>query len=172
MDESKDIARNIERAFLENGMQTAVLEEVLNEQLAALRGFFRLFTGFMALGLFVGIAALGVVSTRAVVERRQQIGMLRAVGYRRGMIQLSFLIESSFVAVLGIIIGTALGLVLSYNVVLDIRDEQGLDTIQYAIPWIQMIIILGLTYIFSLLATYIPARQASKVYPAEALRYE
>ena len=172
LDESKDIARNIERAFLENGMQTDVLEEVLNEQLAALRGFFRLFTGFMALGLFVGIAALGVVSTRAVVERRQQIGMLRAVGYRRGMIQMSFLIESSFVAVLGIVIGTVLGLVLSYNAVLDIRDEQGLDTIQYTIPWIQMIIILGVTYVFSLLATYIPARQASKVYPAEALRYE
>ena len=172
LDESKDIARNIERAFLENGMQTDVLEEVLNEQLAALRGFFRLFTGFMALGLFVGIAALGVVSTRAVVERRQQIGMLRAVGYRRGMIQLSFLIESSFVAVLGIVIGTVLGLVLSYNAVLDIRDEQGLDTIQYTIPWIQMIIILGVTYVFSLLATYVPARQASKVYPAEALRYE
>ena len=172
LDESKDIARNIGRAFLENGMQTDVLEEVLNEQLAALRGFFRLFTGFMALGLFVGIAALGVVSTRAVVERRQQIGMLRALGYRRGMIQLSFLIESSFVAVLGIVIGTVLGLVLSYNAVLDIRDEQGLDTIQYTIPWIQMIIILGVTYVFSLLATYVPARQASKVYPAEALRYE
>ena len=134
LDESKDIARNIERAFLENGMQTTVLEEALKENLAALRGFFRLFTGFMALGLFVGIAALGVVSTRAVVERRQQIGMLRAVGYRRGMIQLSFLIESSFVAVLGIIIGTVLGLVLSYNAVLDIRDSEGLDTIQYAIP--------------------------------------
>lgn len=172
LDESKDIARNIERAFLENGMQTDVLEEVLNEQLAALRGFFRLFTGFMALGLFVGIAALGVVSTRAVVERRQEIGMLRAVGYRKGMIQLSFLIESSFIAVLGIVIGTVLGLVLSYNAVLDIRDEEGLDTIQYAIPWIQMIVILGVTYFFSLLATYVPARQASKVYPAEALRYE
>ncbi len=172
LDESKDTARNIERAFLENGMQTVVLEEVIDEQLAALRGFFRLFTGFMALGLFVGIAALGVVSTRAVVERRQQIGMLRAVGYRRGMIQLSFLIESSFVAVLGIVIGTVLGLVLSYNAFLDIRDEQGLDTIRYAIPWIQMVVILGVTYFFSLLATYIPARQASKVYPAEALRYE
>ena len=172
LDESKDIARNIERAFLENGMQTDVLEEVLNEQLAALRGFFRLFTGFMALGLFVGIAALGVVSTRSVVERRQQIGMLRAVGYRKGMIQLSFLIESSFIAVLGIIIGTVLGLVLSYNAVLDIRDEQGLDTIRYAIPWIQMIVILSVTYFFSLLATYVPARQASNVYPAEALRYE
>ena len=172
LEESKDLARSIERSFLENGMQTVVLEDFLNEQLGALRGFFRLFTGFMALGLFVGIAALGVVSTRAVVERRQQIGMLRAVGYRRSMIQLSFLIESSFVAVLGIVIGTVLGLVLSYNAVLDIRNEFDVDTIRYAIPWTQMIIILGLTYVFSLLATYVPARQASRVYPAEALRYE
>ena len=172
LEESKDLARSIERSFLENGMQTVVLEDFLNEQLGALRGFFRLFTGFMALGLFVGIAALGVVSTRAVVERRQQIGMLRAVGYRRSMIQLSFLIESSFVAILGIVIGTVLGLVLSYNAVLDIRDEFDIDTIRYAIPWVQMTVILGLTYVFSLLATYVPARQASKVYPAEALRYE
>lgn len=171
-EESKDIARDIERAFVEHGMQTVVLEEFINDQLAALRGFFRLFTGFMALGLFVGIAALGVVSTRAVVERRQQIGMLRAIGYRRDMIQLSFLIESSFVALLGIVIGTLLGLVLSYNAVVDIRDDQGIETIRFAIPWIQMAVILGVTYLFSLLATYVPARQASKVYPAEALRYE
>ena len=169
---AEDIAKDIERSFLEHGMDTVALEGLLDEQFGATRAFFRLFTGFMALGLFVGIAALGVVSTRAVVERRQQIGMLRAIGHRRSMIQLSFMIESSFVAVLGIVIGTVLGLVLSYNAVIDIREDQGLDTIRFAIPWAQMAIILGLTYLFSLLATYVPARQASKVYPAEALRYE
>ena len=169
---SGDVAKDLERSFLENGMDTVVLEESLDEQFGATRSILRLFTGFMALGLFVGIAALGVVSTRAVVERRQQIGMLRAIGHRRSMIQLSFMLESSFVALLGVVIGTLLGLVLSYNAVVDIRDEQGIDTITFAIPWAQMGIILGLTYLFSLLATYIPARQASKVYPAEALRYE
>ena len=169
---AEDIAKDIERSFLEHGMDTVALEGLLDEQFGATRAFFRLFTGFMALGLFVGIAALGVVSTRAVVERRQQIGMLRAIGHRRSMIQLSFMIESSFVAVLGIVIGTVLGLVLSYNAVIDIREDQGLDTIRFAIPWAQMAIILGLTYLFSLLATYVPARQASRVYPAEALRYE
>ena len=169
---SGDIAKGLERLFLAHGMDTVVLDELLDDFSAATRSIFRLFTGFMALGLFVGIAALGVVSTRAVVERRQQIGMLRAVGYRRGMIQLSFMLESSFVALLGIVIGTLLGLVLSYNAVVDIREEQGIDTIRFAVPWAQMAVILGLTYLFSLLATYIPARQASKVYPAEALRYE
>ncbi|HMO11630.1 MAG TPA: UbiA family prenyltransferase, partial [Actinotalea sp.] len=46
-------------------------------------------------------AALGVVAFRSVVERRQQIGMLRAIGYRRRMVAASFLIEPSLVAVLG-----------------------------------------------------------------------
>ena len=172
LDQSKDIAQNIERSFLANGMETVVLEDFIDEQFAVGRSIFRLFTGFMALGLFVGIAALGVVSTRAVVERRQQIGMLRALGYRRSMIQLSFLLESSFIALLGVVIGTVLGLILSYNAVADIRSDEGIDTITFAIPWAQTLIILGLTYFFSLLATYIPARQASRIYPAEALRYE
>ena len=49
--------------------------------------FNRLIQGFMGLGLVVGVAALGVISARAVVERRQQIGVLRAIGFRRGMVQ-------------------------------------------------------------------------------------
>ena len=52
----------------------------------------------MGLGLIVGVAALGVISARAVVERRQQIGVLRAIGFRRRMVQAAFLLESSFVA--------------------------------------------------------------------------
>ena len=66
-------------------------------------------TGFLALGLIVGIAGLGVISTRAVVERWQQIGMLRALGYRRSLVQRSFLMESSLIAILGLIIGTLVG---------------------------------------------------------------
>ena len=52
----------------------------------------------MGLGLVVGVAALGVISARAVVERRQQIGVLRAIGFRRRMVQAAFLLESSFIA--------------------------------------------------------------------------
>ena len=51
----------------------------------------------MGLGLVVGVAAVGVIAFRTVVERRQQIGMLRAIGYKRSTVALSFMMESSFV---------------------------------------------------------------------------
>ncbi len=126
----------------------------------------------MGLGIVVGIAALGVVSTRAVVERRQQIGVLRAIGYRRRMVQLSFLLEFSFVALLGTTLGIVLGLTLGYQAINDIRAEGADENIRFAVPWIQIVVIVSLTYVLSLLATFLPARQASRIYPAEALRYE
>ena len=161
-------SRSLEALFPKNGLETEVLKELVEEQAAANRAFNNLFTGYMAMGLLVGIAALGVISLRAVVERRQQIGVLRAIGYRRRMIQLSFLLESSFVALLGIAIGVGLGIILSYNLVNDIRDD--IETIQFKIPWMQITAIVLVAYLFSLLTTFLPARQASRIYPAEALR--
>ncbi|MCH8186689.1 MAG: ABC transporter permease, partial [Chloroflexi bacterium] len=156
--DAKEVARSMEASFLEHGMDTEVLEEELEKEAAAAKTFFRLFIGFMALGLLVGVAGLGVVSTRAVVERRQQIGVLRAIGYRRRMIQLSFLLESSFIALLGILIGTTLGIVLGWQAYNDIKEEEGIDAIRFSIPWIQIGVILAVTYAASLLATFLPAR--------------
>ena len=164
------LSKGLESAFRENGMESDVLADLVNDIAAANRAFNYLFTSFMGLGLLVGIASLGVVSLRAVVERRQQIGVLRAIGYRRGMVQLSFLTESSFVVIMGVAIGVGLGTIISYNIVKDIQEE--LETVRFAIPWIQIGIIVAIAYVFSLATTYMPARQASRIYPAEALRYE
>jgi putative ABC transport system permease protein len=165
-------AKDLEAAFRDHGMETEVLAEVVEEQNSANRAFNNLFTGYMGMGLLVGIAALGVISLRAVVERRQQIGVQRAIGYRRGMIQLSFLLESSFVALLGIAIGLVLGAVLSYNIIKDIREQLEIETLRFSIPWLQITVIVVLAYLFSLVTTFLPARQASRIHPAEALRYE
>ena len=166
----KSASRKLEAAFLVNGMETAVLEEDLADVVSFITSFYNLLTAYMGLGLVVGIAALGVITMRAVVERRQQIGVLRAIGYRRGMIQLSFLLESSFVALLGVALGVALGTIISYNLVSNLETE--LEGIRFTVPWIQILVIVALAYIFSMLATILPARQASGTTPAEALRYE
>lgn len=166
----EDASRGLARTFYENGMNTKVLEDEIRNMMAVNTMMNRLLTGFMGLGLVVGIAALGVIAARSVVERRQQIGMLRAIGFRRGMVQGTFLLESSFVALLGITIGTALGLGLSYSV-MDFMS-QNVQGISYQAPWGNIIFIGLLAYFASLLTTFLPARQAARIYPAEALRYE
>ena len=165
-----ETASQLDAAFPEYGLESRSLVEIAEESVAANKAFNYLFTGFMALGLMVGVASLGVISLRAVVERRQQIGVLRAIGYRRGLIQLSFLTESSFIVLLGVAIGIGLGAIISYNIVQEIQRD--VDTIRFDIPWIQIIVIIAIAYLFSLATTFLPARQASNIYPAEALRYE
>jgi putative ABC transport system permease protein len=125
---------------------------------------------FMGLGLFVGIAAVGVISFRSVVERRQQIGMLRAIGYTRGTVALSFLLESTFVAALGIASGIVLAVWLSYFLVTS--DEFPTSDSSYAVPWSQIALISAFAFVASLVMTIIPSRQAAGVPIAEALRYE
>lgn len=124
----------------------------------------------MKLGLIVRIAALGGSAARAVVEHRQQIGVLRAMGFPRGQVQLSFLLESSFVALLAIAIGIALGIGLSRNVIGGFAEQ--LPGLCYEIPWLQLLVLAGLAYLSSMLITYLPARQASRIHPADALRFE
>ena len=163
-------AQALEKSMLSSGLNATLMAEQFAAGQAVLRGILQLFQGFLALGLLVGIAGLGVISSRAVVERRQQVGMLRAIGYQKGMISLAFILESSFIALSGILIGAATGLALADKM---IGQFYTLATNQsFPIPWLNIGGMLLAAWIFSLITTILPAWQASRVYPAEALRYE
>jgi putative ABC transport system permease protein len=168
--DARSVAGEIERAFVSSGLDAVVLADQYAQTQRLTGGALQLLQGFMALGLLVGIAALGVISTRSVYERRQQVGMLRALGYQKGMVALSFLIESSFVSITGLVIGAITGVVLGDNLVLAFFpqiNESAVNT-----PWLQVWIVVLAAYLFSLLTTIAPAWQASRIYPADALRYE
>ena len=169
-DDSRELARDIEAALVTTGAQADSLEEIAEEDSALSRNFLYLMQAFMGLGLVVGVAGIGVIAFRTVVERRQQIGMLRAIGYKRSMVSLSFMMESSFVTVLGVISGTGLGLWLAYFLVTsdDFPSEGG----NFYVPWLQIAFIGVVTIFASVLMTIIPSRQAASVPTAEALRYE
>ena len=168
--DARAVAGEIERAFVSSGLDAAVLAERYAQRQRLTGGALQLLQGFMALGLLVGIAALGVISTRSVYERRQQVGMLRALGYQKGMVALSFLIESSFVSITGLVIGALTGMVLGDNLVLAFFPQIGESAV--STPWLQVVLIVLAAYLFSLLTTIAPAWQASRIYPADALRYE
>jgi len=168
----KATATRLESAFLANGMQADSLKKLLSDVVSANLTFDRIIMGFMGLGLIVGVAALGVITARSVVERRQQIGVLRAIGFRRRMVQLAFLFESSFVALTSIVVGTVLALIVAFNVVHDATQQPGMESVGFDVPWGMLAIIFSVVYLVALGTTLLPAVRASRIYPAQALRYE
>ena len=165
-----ETARALERSMLSSGLNAAPLSELFAAGQAVLRGILGLFQGFLALGLVVGIAGLGVISNRTVVERRQQIGVLRAIGYPSSKVALLFVLEANFIALTGILLGGITGLILGDKTIgqaYDLATQQSFPT-----PWLTIGGMLLAAWLFSLLTTILPAWQASRIYPAEALRYE
>ncbi|GHO78681.1 hypothetical protein KSD_64520 [Ktedonobacter sp. SOSP1-85] len=122
-------------------------------------------TGYLGLGLIFGILAIAIIISRAVVERRQQIGMLRALGFSRGLILRSFLLEASIIVTLGLLLGTLLACGLAYQVFTAYSEN-------FPLPILPLLLILLACYLVASLATIFPARQAAHLSPAEALRYE
>jgi putative ABC transport system permease protein len=168
--DNREVARQIESALLTTGAQADSLRYQLDQQNATFTGFFYLMQGFMGLGLFVGVAAVGVIAFRTVVERRQQIGMLRALGYTRNMVGLTFLLESAFIAFMGVVSGVVFALILARQLITEQFANQGVSS--FAVPWAEVTVISALAFGFALLMTLIPSRQAAGIPIAEALRYE
>jgi putative ABC transport system permease protein len=95
--------------------------------------------------------------------------MMRAIGYRRSHVQRSFLMESSFIAILGLVIGGLVGLWQSYQFFV---TQKTVGTVVFHVPVVELVLILVGSYAATLITTYLPARAASRVAPAEALRFE
>ena len=165
-----EVAGRLETAFIGNSMVAVDSQAEIDRSQAANQQFNILFQGFMGLGLVVGAASVGVLAMRAVKERRTHIAIMRALGYRGLMIRIGFIIESVFVAVVGTVLGLILGAIVTWGFLDDAGDlAEGLE---FAIPWANVSIVVAITIIAALITTYVPARQASKIYPAEALRFE
>jgi putative ABC transport system permease protein len=91
------------------------------------------------------------------------------MGFRARTVRAAFLIEASFIAVQGIVIGAALGLVTSYSV-LSNSKTLGDQPLSFHIPWLSLTALGAATLLASLVAVLGPAAQASRIRPAAALR--
>lgn len=163
-------AKELEAAFEKSGMDANSIEEIAQKQAEQSKRFLTLFQLFLGFGLVVGIASLGIVTARSVLERRQEIGMLRAVGYSRKDILRMLYIEIFLTTTLGVLVGGLIGAFTSYGVVTSTPGLESLG-VKFTVPWLDLGIILVLVYVAVFLATYVPARQGSRVPPAEAVRY-
>jgi len=160
------VSITLKKDFARLGMQPLAIAVVIATFVQIGQSFLGIFEAFLALGLVVGIAGLGIISIRSVVERRKEIGVLRAIGYRKNMILSAFLLENSYVALLGILIGIVLGIDLGYA----IATSPG-SGLTFVIPWLSLLEIIAFSYGLAVLTTIGSSRRAARIPPAEALRY-
>jgi putative ABC transport system permease protein len=163
---------SIGSALVDDGFETAALQDALLDVNGARVFIAQALVGLVGLTLLVGMAALAVSGSRAVVERRQQIGMLRALGFHRAHVQALFLIESLIVGASGALLGIAFGLILCRNIFAVDFFEQYQSGLSLIVPWRDIGLITLTALLASLIAALVPAWQAGRVSPADALRYE
>jgi putative ABC transport system permease protein len=166
---AQTLAADLQRRFFTSGLVATQVEQLVRDNFSASQSFFQLMNGFLALGLVVGIAGLGVMMTRAVRERRRTIGVLRALGVQARTIRRSFLMESTFIALEGILLGAGLGLLTTYLLYTKSSAFNGIN-LGFPIAWGEILTLVGITFAASLLTTVLPARRAAGIRPAVAVR--
>lgn len=118
-----------------------------------------------AISLVVGGIGIMNIMLVTVIERTKEIGLLKSIGAKNKHILLQFLIESVVLTLAGGIVGTALGVLITYVVanILGIPFIVGVNSILLAVG-----VSAGVGIVFG----YYPARRAAKLSPIDALRYE
>ena len=142
---------------------------------------------FIILTLIVAVAAFNIVSTlvMAVTDKRADIAIMRTFGASPSSIMFIFIIQGALIGIIGTIIGALFGIVVALNIDVIIPFIEGLFHVQFLskdvyqiseVPsdliWSDVITIIVVSIILSLVATLYPSWRASKINPAEALRYE
>ncbi len=141
----------------------------------------------LILALIIAVAAFNIVSTlvMAVTDKQSDIAILRTLGASPRSIMKIFIVQGTFIGVFGTILGVAGGMLLAYNVGEVVAFIEWLLNVQFLSrevyyiskiptdPQMADISTVAITsFILTLLATLYPSYRASKVNPAEALRYE
>jgi putative ABC transport system permease protein len=130
----------------------------------------------MGFGLLAIIASVfGIINTQyiSVLERTQQIGLMKALGMRRRDVGRLFKIEAAWIGFLGGVIGVGLAfLVTLLNPVINdmLKLEKGTELLQ--MDWLMSLVLIVALMLVAVLSGHFPSRKAAKLDPIEALRTE
>jgi lipoprotein-releasing system permease protein len=142
---------------------------------------------FIILTLIVLVAAFGIASTlfMVVMEKTRDIAILKTMGARSGSIMKIFVLEGLIIGVVGTVLGVLSGLLISFNLEPIIgliqkitgknffsKEIYYLDHFPSHVVMSDVVTISITAVLISFIATLYPAWQASRMLPAEALRYE
>jgi len=142
---------------------------------------------FIILALIVAVAAFNIVSTlvMAVTDKRADIAIMRTFGASPPSIMTIFIVQGALIGVVGTVIGAFFGVLIALNISTIVPFIEHLFNVQFLakdiyyiselpshLLWGDVITIVILSFFLSLIATLYPSWKASKMNPAEALRYD
>jgi len=142
---------------------------------------------FIILTLIVAVAAFNIVSTlvMAVTDKRADIAIMRTFGASPRSIMKIFIVQGAMIGVIGTVLGAAFGILVALNIETIVPFIESLFNVQFLakdvyyisdlpsdLAWSDVTTIVSVSFILSLLATLYPSYKASRINPAEALRYE
>ncbi|MBI3222733.1 MAG: lipoprotein-releasing ABC transporter permease subunit [Nitrosomonadales bacterium] len=142
---------------------------------------------FIILSLIVAVAAFNIVSTlvMAVTDKQADIAILRTLGASPRSIMKIFIVQGVVIGLVGTLLGSIGGILLALNLNVVVPFIEHLFGVQFLakdvyyiselpsdLRYPEVMLVAGLSFLISLLATLYPSYRASKTQPAEALRYE
>ncbi len=148
-----------------NGKVTAMKQAVMSK-MQSIELFKSFSLGVSILVVFIGSLLVLVTMMGSVNERTREIGIFRAIGFRRGHVMQIILLEALLLGIIGGIIGFVLGNMVAYGIIPIVMKGGAFAGINSSLGIISILMAVGL----SLLASLYPAYKASNMDPSEALR--
>jgi putative ABC transport system permease protein len=145
-----------------------------------LRTFFAIFDMFLGIfgSLALAVASLGIINTlvMAILERRREIGVLKALGAADRDVRQLFFAEAGVMGlvggVFGVLLGWAIGRAIQLATMIYLK-RQGMNPPNiWSVPWWLVLGAIGFAVVVSLVSGIYPASRAARLDPVEALRYE
>jgi putative ABC transport system permease protein len=145
-----------------------------------LRQFFGVLYAFLGIfgSLALIVASIGIVNTlvMAILERRREIGVMKAIGASDGDVRRLFFAEAGAMGalggILGVVLGWAIGQAINFGTNIYLKRQSLPPENFWAVPWWLVAFAIGFAFVVSLVSGLYPAERAAKLDPVQALHYE
>jgi putative ABC transport system permease protein len=146
----------------------------------SLQQVFKVLYAFLGIfgSLALAVASIGIVNTlvMAILERRREIGIMKAIGASDGDVKKLFFAEAGAMGILGgivgVVLGWAIGQVINFGTNIWLKSQSIPPEHFWAVPWWLVGFAIAFAFLVSLVSGLYPAGRAARLDPVQALRYE
>jgi len=164
------LASIIDGTHLPNGTYARSFTRLARESNSAQVQFLDISAGYAAVGLLPAILAIAIFMIDRIRDRQRQLASLRAFGLSSAVVRRSVRIETGIIALTGMLIGIACGVLLAWRVGRTRAFATAANS--FGIPLVPLLTAIAVVLVASILAANAAARRASGLQPAHALRVD